>query len=85
VNPVNETKRFVLRALWRLNGIPWPDALVDDAIKQGVVPRPLQSEIAQAKRELETGGYIQGHRDDLDGMLTWMLTDKGRHKAKELG
>jgi len=84
VNPVNDTKRFVLRALWRLNGVPWPDGLLDEAIKQGVLPRPLQSEIAQAKRELETSGYIQGHRDDLDGMLTWTLTEKGRHKAKEL-
>jgi hypothetical protein len=85
MNPVSDTKRFVLRALWRLNNVPWPDGLLDEAIKQGVLPRPLQSEIAQAKRELETAGYIQGQRDDLDGMLTWTLTGKGRHKARELG
>ena len=85
MNLVNEAKRFALRALWRLNGIPWPDVFFDDTIRQGVLPRPLQSEIAQVKRELESAGYIQGHRDDLDGMLTWTLTEKGRHKAKELG
>ncbi len=85
MSPLNEIKRFMLRALGRLNGIPWPDALLDDAIKQGLLPRPLQSEIAQAKRELESRGYIQGHRDELDESLTWTLTDKGRHKAKELG
>ena len=85
MNPLSDIKRFVLRALFRLNGLPWPDALLDDAARQGVVPRPLQSDINQAKRELETSGYIQGSRDELDDLLTWTLTDKGRHKAKQLG
>jgi hypothetical protein len=85
MNPVNDIKRFLLRALFRLNNLPWPDALLDEAARQGVMPRPLQSDIHQAKRELENAGYIQGSRDDLDQLLTWTLTDKGRHKAKELG
>lgn len=85
MNPVPELKRFLLRALWRLNGIPWPDALLDEAARRAVLPRPLQSEIHQAKRELESGGYIQGCRDELDGLLTWTLTDKGRHRAQPLG
>jgi hypothetical protein len=85
MNPISDLKRFVLRALLRLDGIPWPDALLDDAARQGVQPRPLQSDINQAKRELEQAGYAQADRDDLDGMLTWTLTDKGRHKAKQLG
>ena len=29
--------------------------------------------------------YIQGNRDELDDLLTWTLTDKGRHKARQLG
>jgi len=49
------------------------------------MPRPLQSDINEARRELERGGYIQGSRDELDGLVTWTLTEKGRHKAKELG
>jgi hypothetical protein len=85
MNPLSDIKRFVLRALFRLNGVPWPDALLDDAARQSVMPRPLQSDINQAKRELETSGYIQGSRDELDDLLTWTLTDKGRHKAKQLG
>ncbi len=48
-------------------------------------PRPLQSDINQAKRELEHDGYLQGNRDELDGLLTWTLTEKGRHKARQLG
>lgn len=85
MNPVPELKRFLLRALFRLNGLPWPDALLDEAGRRAVVPRPLQSDIHQAKRELESAGYIQGCRDELDGLLTWTLTDKGRHKAQALG
>ncbi len=84
MNPIPEIKRFLLRAMARLNGLPWPDALLEDAARQAIVPRPLESDIQQAKRELERGGYIQGSRDELDDVVTWTLTDKGRHKAKQL-
>jgi hypothetical protein len=85
MDPIPDIKRLLLRALFRLKDIPWPDALLDDAARQGVLPRPLQSDINQAKRELECAGYIQGSRDELDNLLTWTLTEKGRHKAKQLG
>ena len=85
MNPITDLKRFLLRAMLRLNGLPWPDALLDEAARQALVPRPLQSDINQAKRELERTGYIQGARDELDDHITWTLTDKGRHKAKQLG
>ena len=85
MNPISDIKRFLLRALGRAGGIPWPDALLDEAARQGILPRPLQSDINQAKRELESAGYIQGARDDLDDLLTWTLTEKGRHKAQQLG
>jgi hypothetical protein len=85
MNPVSDIKRFVLRALLRLNGLPWPDALLEEAVKQAVLPQPLLSEVHQAKRELEAGGFIQGRRDELDGEVTWTLTVKGQHKAGQLG
>jgi hypothetical protein len=85
MNPLGDIKRFVLRALFRLNGVPWPDPLLDEAARQGLLPRPLQSDLNQAKRDLERAGYIQGSRDDLDDLLTWTLTEKGRHKAQQLG
>ena len=84
MNPLSDIKRFVLRAMRRLNGIPWPDALLDEAARQALRPRPLQSDINQAKRDLERAGFIQGARDELDDTLTWTLTEKGRHKAKEI-
>lgn len=85
MNPIGDIKRFIVRALGRLNGLPWPDPLLDEAVRQAIVPRPLQSDINQAKRQLEESGYIQGSRDELDETLSWTLTEKGRHKAKELG
>lgn len=85
MNPISDIKRFVLRALIRLDGIPYPDSLLDDSIRQALLPRPLQSDINEAKRELEHAGFLQGDRDELDGLLTWTLTDKGRHKARQLG
>jgi DNA-binding MarR family transcriptional regulator len=85
MNPISDIKRFLLRAIGRANGMPWPDALLNEAARQGIMPRPLQSDINQAKRELESAGYIQGARDELDDLLTWTLTDKGRHKARQLG
>jgi DNA-binding MarR family transcriptional regulator len=85
MNPISDIKRFLMRALWRLNGLPWPDALMNEAARQALVPRPLQSDINQAKRELEAAGFIQGNRDELDELVTWTLTDKGRHKARQLG
>jgi hypothetical protein len=84
MNPISDIKRFVLRALLRLDGLPWPDALLDDAVRQALLPRPLQSDINQAKRELDAAGFIQGDRDELDGLLSWTLTGKGRHKAREI-
>jgi hypothetical protein len=84
MNPVSDLNRFLLRAMLRLNGLPWPDPLLDEAARQALVPRALQSDINQAKRELEWTGYIHGSRDELDDLLSWTLTEKGRHKAKEL-
>lgn len=84
MNPIGDIKRFLLRALGRAHGMPWPDALLDEAARQGIMTRPLQRHVHQAKRELETAGYIRGAHDGLDGLLNWTLTDKGRHKARQL-
>ncbi len=84
MNPLSDIKRFVLRALLRLNGMPWPDQLLDEAARQALRPHPLQSDINQAKRELEHAGFIHAVREELDDSITWTLTDKGRHKAKEI-
>jgi DNA-binding MarR family transcriptional regulator len=81
-----DIKRFVLRALARMNGIPMPDAQLLAAINGAMAPRPLLSDVNEAKRELEEAGFIQGRADDLDGtVVTWTLTERGEHKARALG
>lgn len=85
MNHTNDIKRYILRALLRFRGLPWPDPLLDDAARHGVFPQPLLSEIHEAKRELDAAGYIQGDRDELDGQITWTLTARGQHKARQLG
>jgi hypothetical protein len=84
INTIPQLKRFILRALLRLKGIPWPDALLDDTLRRGLVPSPLLSDVHQAKHELERCGFIQGVQDDLDDQVSWTLTARGRHRAKEL-
>jgi len=82
---VKDIKRFLLRALARTDGLPMPESSLIQAAKDALVPRPLLSDIEQAKRELEADGFTQGTRDELDGSVTWTLTTKGAHKAKQLG
>lgn len=86
MNPIPTIKRVILRCIHAAGNIPFPDAALNDAIERVVVPKPLGSDKAQAKRELEADGFIQSARDDMDATLvTWTLTTKGTHKAIELG
>lgn len=85
MNTVADIKKFILKVLaqWAM---PVPDAHLLGAVNTGFTPRPLLSDYHDARRDLEEGGFIQGAKDDLDeSLVTWTLTDKGRHKAKQLG
>lgn len=85
-SPIADIKRAMLRALARTEGLPLPDDSLNSFLAKAVVPRPLHSDLEQAKRELEQDGFIQGARDDLDAnLVTWTLTDRGAHKARQLG
>jgi hypothetical protein len=85
MDPLTEIKHFLLRALLRLRGIPWHQEALAEAARSALAPQPLLSDLRQACRELEAGGFIQGLRDELDGSVSWTLTEKGRHKALQLG
>jgi len=50
-----------------------------------LAPPPLKSDVRIALMGLERDGFIQAARDDLDeALLTYTLTDKGNHKARQL-
>lgn len=86
MNIVADIKRFVLRALGRMEGLPLPEAQLVTAINGGFTPRPLLSDVHLAMRELEADGFVQGVADELDKTAaTWTLTEKGNHKARGLG
>ena len=83
MNQVSQIKRFVLKALLAMQGMPMPGEALDSAVKNGVPPRPLQSDIELAKNQLEEDRYIIGTEDDFDGVV-WTLTSKGELRAKQL-
>ena len=85
MNPIADIKRFTLRVLIRAEA-PVPEAYLDDSINRVVVPKPLQSDINEARRELVADGFIYRRCDELDPTsVTWTLTTKGEHAAGKLG
>jgi hypothetical protein len=81
---IKDIKKFLLRAVLAADGQPIPDAALDTAAKDTMVPRPLQSLIDQAKRELSDAGFLHGTPDELDGSVNWTLTMKGKATAEKL-
>ena len=80
---IREIKKFLLRAINGAAG-PMPDLALNQAAKDSLAPRPLQSDIDHAKRELESSGLIIGNDDDLCGR-SWGLSTKGELQAKKIG
>ena len=81
----SEIKHFILRALEAADGVPMPDNALPTAVRAAMQPSPPpEGDIAVAKRELATHGYIHGTEDDMTKELTWTLTTKGQHKAKQI-
>ena len=83
---IPEIKRFSLRALGRMHGIPMPESQLEGAIRDAFAPPPLDSDIRQSVRELARAGLISGAHDPLDDQaVTWTLTTQGVHMANQLG
>jgi hypothetical protein len=80
----SQIKIFILRALLRMDGLPMVEETLSSAVKLALSPAPVKSEIDTARRELEAEGFISGNRDELLETVTWTLTDKGAHRARQL-
>lgn len=78
-----QIKRFALRVLLRMDGTPMPQPALIDAITVACGESTI-SDIATAIRELETDRLMSANRDEITEVITWTLTDKGEHKAKQL-
>lgn len=76
-------KRFALRALFRMDGTPMPNAALVDSIRLAV-PEAAGMNIDEAILEMKSARLIDDTRDELTETVTWMLTVLGQHKAKQL-
>lgn len=76
-------KRFALRCLLRMDGTPMPEPSLVDSIRL-VMPEITLSDITVALAEMESDHLATVHRDDLTETRSWLLTDRGTHKAKQL-
>lgn len=79
-----QIKIFALKALLKMDGLPIRDETLHHYIGLGFQPAPPRADITAALKEVEAGGYAAGSTDELDGTVTWTLTTKGEHKAKQL-
>jgi hypothetical protein len=84
MNPIATNKRFILRFLKAAN-CPQAGTVLEDAIRQQLGAGMLQSDISEARRELEHEGLIAGQADRFDKeLMFWEITTAGLLAAKSL-
>lgn len=77
-------ERLVLLALHACDGLPMPESALISAVQVMSRPEsPTRADVADAIQSAEADSYAQGATDDLTG-VTWTLTTKGTHKARQL-
>lgn len=78
-------KRAVLVVLLACDGVPMPQSALVSAVGLAVRPAcPTRSDVEEAIKDVEAEGYASGVTEDLTGEVTWTLTEKGVHKARQL-
>ncbi len=81
----SKLKRAVLVVLAAWDGMPMPEKPLVSAVQAHARPeRPTDGDVAEAIKDCEAAGYIQGATDDFSQERTWTLTDKGIHQARKL-
>lgn len=77
-------KKFIIRALSRMDGQPMANAVLVNTVRDAFTPKPTMGDVTTALSELETDEYISGTQNRFDLSVTWALTTKGQHQAAEL-
>lgn len=76
---------FVLRALRRMDGTPFPEESLAHSVQLGFPNENLSlDEIRTLLSDMEAEGWISGHTDQLTGARQWVLTPKGTARAVQL-
>lgn len=79
-----QIKIFALKALLNMDGVPLRDETLHHYIGLGFQPAPPTLDITTALKEAQAEGYIAGSTNEFEKTVTWTLTTKGEHKAKQL-
>lgn len=80
-----QLKRGVLLVLAAWDGMPMPEGSVISAVQAHARPeKPTDADVTEALKDCESEGYISGVTDDFEKSRTWSLTEKGKHKARQL-
>lgn len=72
-------------ALAACDGVPMPSGALESAV--GLLARPAdptRSDIVEAIKDCEAEGFCSGVTDTFSQEVTWTLSGKGVHKAREL-
>ena len=72
---------FLLRALRRMNGQPFPEPALIDSVSVAFPNPPSHDEVRTELSDLEAQGYVSAHTDDLTRVRLWTLTPKGQARA----
>lgn len=75
---------FILRALRRMNGQPFPESSLIDTVRIAFPEAPSADEVRAALSDLEADGYLSAHTDELTQVRLWTLTPKGQARAVQL-
>lgn len=76
---------FILRALRRMNGQPFPEETLAQSVQIAFPAQtPSLDEVRTALSDLEADGYLSAHTDELTQVRLWTLTPKGNARAVQL-
>lgn len=76
-------KRWVLLSLLQCGDQPMPERALISAVRVAASGNPTDSDILADVRSAEADGYVTGTEVDVLGRF-WMLTTKGKFKARQL-
>lgn len=82
---MNHIKPFLLRALRRMDGQPFPETSLIQSV-QIAFPgaTPSMDEVRSSLGDLEVDGYVSAVSDNLTKARLWTLTIKGEARANQL-
>ena len=78
-------KPFVLRALRRMDGQPFPESSLVQTVQLAFPADNLSLDETKAVLgDMEAAGFLSAHKDELTNVRLWTLTAKGVARANQL-